>query len=330
MNFATWSLRNPIPAVLLFVLLALAGLYGFRKLSIQEMPDMDLPLVNVTLSQPGAAPAQLETEVARKVENSVATVSGLRHVRTTITDGQVQIQAEFALEKSLSDALIETKDAVDRVRSDLPQELLQPAISAVTETDVPVLTYSISSQTMDEVALSWFVDDVLSKLLAEVPGVGRVQRLGGVQREIRVDVDPVQMNALGITAAEISRALRRTQQDSSGGRGQLGGQEQSVRTVASVRQASDLLAMPVILTTGDKVRLDQIATVHDTAAERSQAALLDGKPVIGFSIHRTKGFDETRIAKGVTQALKKLTAESASLEFSLISGTVAHTLSTLR
>jgi multidrug efflux pump subunit AcrB len=326
MNFATWSLRNPIPAILLFVLLTLAGLYGFRQLPIQALPDMDLPSVNVTLAQPGAAPAQLETEVARKVEDSLARISGLRHTRTTITDGQVQIQAEFALEKSLSDALIETKDAVDRVRSDLPTELLQPAVSAQTVSGSPILTYSISSQTMDEVALSWFVDDTLSKVLVNVPGVGRVQRLGGVQREIRVDVDPVQMNALGVTAADVSRALRRTQQDSSGGRGQLGGEEQSLRTVASVRQADELRAMPVILATGGKVRLDQVATVHDTSAERSQAALLDGKPVIGFTVQRTKGFDETRIAAGVTEALQQLQAEHTSLQVTPISGSVAYTL----
>ena len=326
MNFATWSLRNPIPAVLLFALLTLAGLYGFRQLPIQALPDMELPSVTVTLSQPGAAPAQLETEVARKVEDSLALVSGLRHTRTTITDGQVQIQAEFALEKSLSDALIETKDAVDRVRSDLPTDLLQPAVSAQTVSSSPILTYSISSQDMDEVALSWFVDDTLSKKLVDVPGVGRVQRLGGVQREIRVDVDPVQMNALGVTAADVSRALRRTQQDSSGGRGQLGGEEQSLRTVATVRQADELRAMPVILASGGKVRLDQVASVHDTAAERTQAALLDGKPVIGFTIQRTKGFDETRIAAGVTQALQELQAQHRSLQVTPISGSVAYTL----
>ncbi len=326
MNFATWSLRNPIPAVLLFVLLTLAGLYGFRQLPIQALPDMELPSVTVTLSQPGAAPAQLETEVARKVEDSLSLISGLRHTRTTITDGQVQIQAEFALEKALSDALIETKDAVDRVRSDLPTDLLQPAVSAQTVSGSPILTYSISSQAMDEVALSWFVDDTLSKKLVDVPGVGRVQRLGGVQREIRVDVDPVQMNALGVTAADVSRALRRTQQDSSGGRGQLGGEEQSLRTVATVRQADELRAMPIALATGGKVRLDQIATVHDTAAERTQAALLDGKPVIGFTIQRTKGFDETRIAEGVTQALQQLQAEHTSLQVTPISGSVAYTL----
>jgi multidrug efflux pump subunit AcrB len=131
MNFATWSIRNPIPAILLFGLLALAGAWGFHKLPIQNFPDLDFPAVTITLTQPGAAPAQLETEVARKVENSLSTLAGLRHIRTSVTDGQVAITVEFILEKNLSNAVIETKDAVDRVRSDLPAELLQPTVSAV-------------------------------------------------------------------------------------------------------------------------------------------------------------------------------------------------------
>src|SRR5215469_2116810 len=131
MNFATWSIRNPIPAILLFALLALAGAWGFHNLPIQNFPDLDFPAVNITLTQPGAAPAQLETEIARKVESSLATLSGLRHIRTAITDGQVAITIEFVLEKNLSDAVIETKDAIDRVRSDLPVELLQPTVSSV-------------------------------------------------------------------------------------------------------------------------------------------------------------------------------------------------------
>ncbi|WP_115560790.1 efflux RND transporter permease subunit [Xanthomonas arboricola] len=326
MNFATWSLRNPIPAVLLFFLLTLAGVYGFRNLSIQALPDMDLPTVTVALTQPGAAPAQLETEVARKVEDSIATVSGLRHLRTTISDGQVQIVAEFHLEKSLSDALIETKDAVDRVRSSLPPELLQPAISAVTETGTPILTYAVTSTTLDETALSWFVDDTVSKALLKVPGVGRVQRLGGVQREIRVEVDPVQMTALGVTTSDVSRALQQTQQDSSGGRVQLGGAEQSVRTLAGVQQAAQLPGMSIALATGGSVRLEQIARVRDGIADRRQAALLDGKPVIGLSLYRTKGFDETKIAEGVAQALQQLQHTDPSLRITPVSGTVAYTL----
>ncbi len=326
MNFATWSIRNPIPAILLFALLTLAGCWGFHKLPIQNLPDLDLPTVNVSLTQPGAAPAQLETEVARKVENSLATLAGLRHLRTSITDGQVTIAVEFVLEKNLSDALIETKDAVDRVRSDLPTDLQQPTVSAVTVGGEATLVYSITSSRMDEEALSWFVDDTVSRTALAVPGVGRFERVGGVQREVRIEVDPVRLAALGVTAADVSHALRSAEQESSGGRGQLGRAEQSVRTIATVRQAADLDAMPITLPSGQEVRLDQVATVRDTIAERAQAALLDGKPVVGFKIYRARGFDETRMAQAVKEALKKLATADPTLSFTPISGTVDYTL----
>jgi multidrug efflux pump subunit AcrB len=325
-NFATWSIRNPIPSILLFILLSLAGFWGFARLPIQDLPDLELPAVTITLTQPGAAPAQLETEVARKVEDALATLSGLRHIRTSITDGVVSIQAEFVLEKPLSDALIETKNAVDRVRSNLPTDLQQPTVAAVTFAGSPILTYAVSSSRMDEEALSWFVDDALAKAVLDVGGVDRMDRVGGVQREIRVEVDPVRLAALGVTAADLSRALRDVQQESSGGRSQLGGAEQSIRTVALAGQAFDLAAFPIALPGGRHVRLDEVATVHDTYAERTQAALLDGRPAIGFNVYRARGSDETKVAEGVTAALARLQAADPALEVELVSSSVAYTL----
>ncbi|HSI84550.1 MAG TPA: efflux RND transporter permease subunit, partial [Candidatus Methylacidiphilales bacterium] len=326
MNFATWSIRNPIPSILLFILLTLAGWRAFHKLSVQNFPDIDLPTVHITLAQPGAAPAQMETEVARKVEDSLATLSGLKHIRTAITDGMVQIFVEFVLEKKLSDALIETKDAVDRVRSDLPLDLLQPSVTAVLVGGQAIQTFAVASTKLDEEALSWYVDDVVGKAVLTVPGVGRFERTGGVQREIRVEVDPVRMAAMGVTAVDVSRALRQVQQESSGGRGQLGQAEQSVRTVATVRQAQELAALPIVLPNGREVRLDQIATVHDTVAERTQAGLLDGKPVVGFKIYRAKGYDETKIAESVQKVVNQLAAADPSLTVTKVSSTVDYTL----
>lgn len=326
MNFATWSIRNPIPTIILFLLLALAGLWGFHTLAIQNIPDIDLPTVNVTLTEPGAAPAQLETQVARRVEDSLATLSGLKHIKTSITDGEVSMGVEFVLEKSLAAALIETKDAVDRVRSDLPADLQQPTVQAVTIGGDVTLLYAIASSRMDEEALSWFVDDTVGKAVLAVPGVGRFERIGGVQREVRIEVDPIALAAQDVTAADVSRALRQVQQESSGGRGQLGAAEQAVRTIATVHQAKDLEALPIALPSGRQVRLDQVAIVRDATAELAQTALLDGKPAVGFKIYHAKGFDETQIAIGVDAALGHLKSADASLNYRHISGSVAYTL----
>lgn len=320
MNFATWSIRNPIPSILLFVLLALAGLWGFRQLPTQDLPDFDLPMVTVTLTQPGAAPAQLETEVARRVEDSLATLNGLNHLRTSITDGLVSIQVEFVLEKKLSDALIETKNAVDSIRTELPADLLQPTVSASTSVGQPVLTYAISSARLDEEQLSWLVDDRVAKAVLAVSGVGRFERLGGVEREVRIEVDPQRMQALGVTAADVSNALRQIQLESSGGRGQWSGEEQSVRTIATVRQASELKELRITLPSGKSFRLDQIARIEDGPADPTQAALLDGNQVVGFNVYRARGFDEVRLAEGVREALQDLQQNEPDLKFSEISG----------
>ena len=326
MNFATWSIRHPIPAILLFILLTFAGLWGFQQLPTQNLPDLDLPMITVTLTQPGAAPAQLETEVARKVEDSLATLNGMRHLRTSITDGLVTIQVEFNLEKHLSDALIETKNAVDSIRSDLPAELQEPTVSTRRSIGGAVLTYAVLSDRYDEEALSWFIDNTLAKAVLAVPGVGRMDRIGGVRREVLIEVDPVRMTGLGITAADVSRALRQIQQQSSGGRGQLGGEEQSVRVVATVQQAAELADLHIPLADGRNIRLDQIATIRDGAAAHTQAALLDGEPVVGFSVYRAKGFDEVKIADGVRSALDKIQEREPSLKLTSLSGSIEETV----
>ncbi len=326
MSFATWSIRNPIPSILLFMLLTLAGVVGFRALPIQNFPDMELPAVTITLSLPGAAPSQLETEVARKVEDSLATVSGLKHISTAITDGTVTMTVEFVLEKALSEALIESKDAVDRVRSELPVDLLQPTVSAIHVAAEPLVTYAISSTRMDEEALSWFVEDTVAKTLLAVKGVGKFERIGGVDREIRITVDPVKMAALDVTATAISRALKQVQMESSGGRTEVGNIEQSVRTVATAARAADLAAMPIALLDGRTVRLDQVATISDGFAERSQQALLDGKPTVGFRYFRAKGFDETQITEAASAALETLKQAHPDLTITLVNSPVTYTL----
>lgn len=308
-NVSAWSIRNPTPSILLFLMLTLAGLIGFQSMKIQNFPDIDLPMVSITASLPGASPGQLETEVARKIENSLATVQGLKHQYTTIQDGTVSITAEFRLEKPPQEAVDDVRDAVSRVRSDLPAELRDPVIKKVDLAGTPILTYTVASGQMDDEALSWFVDNQVTKAMLAVRGVGAVSRVGGVSREVRVELDPARLLALNATAADISRQLRSVQQEASGGRADLGGAEQSVRTIATVQSAEQLAAMEVALSDGRRIRLDQVAKVHDTVAEPRSAALLNGKPVVGFEIVRSRGAGEIEVTDGVRAALDKLKAE---------------------
>ncbi|GAB2890460.1 efflux RND transporter permease subunit [Paraburkholderia jirisanensis] len=325
MNLATWSIRNPIAGIMLFVVLALAGAIGFHRLPVQAWPDVLLPTVEITLTQPGAAPAQLETEVVRKVENALATMASVKHILTTVTDGKVVIAVQFELGKDLSNALIESKNTVDSIRPQLPADLEQPIVEPVNSTGEPVLVYSASSSSMSESELSWYVDDTIAKAVLAVPGVGAFHRIGGVQRQVQVEVDPTQMAALGISAADVSRALRSMQQQSSGGRAELGGSDQSIRVIATVHEARELANFPLVLGDGRTVRLNQFATVSDGHAQRTQMALLDGKPVVGFSVSRAKGYDETLVAAHVKSTLKELQSHDPGLHLLATDGTITGT-----
>ncbi len=314
MNVSAWSIRNPIPAILLFLLLTLAGLVAFKGMKVQQFMDVDLPTVTVSASLPGAAPAQMETEVARKIENSVATLQGVKHIYTTVQDGTATLTVEFRLEKPTQEAVDDVRDALSRIRSDLPGDLKDPVVSKVSVAGAPILTYTVASSRLDEEALSWFVDNTVAKAILSARGVGAVARVGGVSRELRVELDPARLLALGASAADISRQLRQIQQEASGGRADIGGVEQSVRTIGTVGSATELAAMDIVLGDGRHVRLDQIATVSDDIAERRSAALLNGKPVVGFEISRSKGAGEIEVAQAVAVVLARLRAEHPDIE----------------
>jgi multidrug efflux pump subunit AcrB len=306
MNVSAWSIRNPIPSVLAFVMLTFLGVMAFKAMKIQLFPDIDLPMITVTSTLPGASPDQMEVEVARKIENSLASLQGLKHIYTQIKDGSAIVSAEFRLERDSRLALEDVRSAVSRIRGDLPREMLDPVVNKVELSGKPILTYTITAPKMSEEELSWFVDNNITKLLLGVKGVGAVARVGGVTRQVRVELDPAKLLALNLTASEVSSQLRQIQQEAPGGRTDLGGSEQSVRTVATVQTAEQLAQMEISLRDGRRVRLDQVADVRDTIAERRSAALLDGMPVVGFEINRSLGAGDLDVADGVISALAKL------------------------
>ncbi len=306
MNFSAFSIRNPIPAILLFILLSIAGVLAFKAIGVQDFPDIELPMVTVEAQLPGAAPATLETEVARKLENSIATLQGIKNLYTKILEGVVVITVEFVLEKDPMEAVNDVRDAVARVRAELPADVRDPTVVRATTAGKPLLTYAVTSKQVDEEALSWFVDNTVAKQLLTANGVGRVKRMGGLTREVRVELDPARMAALNVTAAEVSRRLRQIQQEAPGGRGDVGGAEQAVRTIATASSADELGKLDFSLQDGRRVRLNQIATIVDATAERRSIALVNGQTVVAFEIMRSKGANEVALAQEVRQVIAKL------------------------
>ncbi len=322
MNVSAWAIRNPIPALLAFAMLTFLGFMAFKDMKIQMFPDIDLPMITVTASMPGASPDQMEVEVARKIENALASAQGLKHLYAQVKEGNAVVSAEFRLERDSHAALEDVRSAMSRIRSDLPREMLDPVINKVEMASKPILIYTIAVPNMSEEALSWYVDNNISKQLLGVKGVGMVNRVGGVTRQIRVEIDPVKLLALNLTAAEISTQLRQIQQEAPGGRAELGGMEQAVRTVATVKSAEQLGQMEIGLKDGRRVRLDQVATVSDAIAERRTAALHNGLPVVGFEILRSLGASDVEVAKGVSQVLDKIKENNKEVAIDRVFNTV--------
>ena len=326
MNFATWSIRNPIAVIVLFALLAMSGLWSFGRLPIQDMPDIEQPTVNLELSQPGVTPSQLETEVARPVENAIASLDRLAHMTTTITDGRVAIQIGFDLSKPLSEALSEVKEAVDGVRPTLPEDLQEPSVSAIKVGGDPILVYAVKSSQMDEEALSWFLDDVVARKISKVPGVGRFLRVGGVDREITVEIDSEAAMAIGVTPLIVSRALESMQKQLSGGRGKFGERDQSVRVSALAPDAASVEDIAIALPNGGYAKLREIAKVQDGIQERAEVALLNGQTAVGFKVFPARGADVIKVAREVEAGLDAVVAATPGLRVELLTSTVDQAL----
>ena len=323
MNISAWAIKNPIPSILLFGMLCLVGLMSFRATNVQDFPDIEVPIVTVTTRLEGASPTQMETEVARKIENAVASIGLVKHIHSSISDSRAIITVEFDLEKDNTEAINDVRDAISRVRGDLPGEIKDPIITKANTSGRPILTYSVTSAQLDEQDISWYVDNDVAKAMLTVKGVGRVTRIGGLDREIRVEIDPAKLLALKVPAADISRQIKRIQQESSGGLGEVSGAEQSVRTLSTVASAEELAAMDIALPDGRRYRLEQLAKVTDTQAEQSGMALVNGKPVVAFEITRTKGASEITVAKGVRAAVAKLNEAHGTLKITEVVDNVA-------
>jgi multidrug efflux pump subunit AcrB len=321
-NLSRWGIQYPLPSVLLFVVLVIAGLWGWRQLPISQLPDIQLPTIQVTVNLSGAPPSTIETDVTRKVEDAVASIPDIRRLNSSVSEGTSVTRIEFELGRDIDRALDEVRDAVARVRRDLPQDIDEPVVQRIALVGGTLMAYAVESDRLAPDELSWFVDDKVTKALFSVSGVGSVTRVGGVDREVRVDLRPEALQALGVTAGSVSAQLARLQVERPGGRTETGGAEQSVRTVAVVRNAQDLADYPIYLPDGRSVRLSAIATVIDGAGEPRAAAMLDDRQVVGFSTRRTSGSSEVTVGDGIRERIAQLQAEHPEVRFTEVQSTV--------
>jgi len=325
MNLSTWSIRHPVPPIALFVVLCVAGLVSFVRLPVTQMPNVDLPVVLVSVSAAGTAPSEMAAQVVQPIEDALSGIAGLRHIEASAQDGIAQLTIQFEFGTNTDRALNDVKDAVTTARASMPDTATDPVVQRLDFTGRPILTYAISDQTRSIEELSSFIDDVVARALQGGAGVGSVSRLGGAEREIRVDLDPDRLLALNLSATAISQQLAQTNLDQGGGQGDLFGSEYVIRALGSASTLAQLAATPIRLPTGQTVPLNQLGTVTDGAGEASTFALFDGRPVVAFGVFRATGASDLVAAESAQERLAELQAQYPDTEFLLIDDATIYT-----
>ena len=305
MNISAYSIKNPLVAILIFVLLTMLGVFGFRQMKVQQFPDIDFPVVATTITLNGATPDQLENDIAKKLENKLANVQGVKNIRTTLQTGVATVLTEFELEKDLSEAVDDVRSAVSEVQGSLPAAANEPIIAKLSTSGFPVVTYSVTSETMTPAELSWFVDDAVTKRLSNISGVGSIDRIGGIERQIQVLPNKDKLAALLMPIGQLSNQLYAKWQDMTGGEAKVDNQTQTIRVKGMGSDTHELGALQVATATG-VVRLDSLATIEDTHAEITSLAELNGDSVVAFSITRSKGAGEVAVVAAVDAEIEKL------------------------
>ncbi|HRN88072.1 MAG TPA: efflux RND transporter permease subunit [Hyphomicrobium sp.] len=326
LNVSAWAIRNPVPSIVLFLVLMVLGMQAFQALPVTRFPNIDVPLIQIRIYQAGAAPTELETQVTKRVEDAVSGVNGVKHITSTVTEGASLTSIEFRLEIDSDRALNDVKDAVQRIRTDLPRTIEEPVVTRVELEGLPIVTYAARAPGMTPEEISWFVDDTVSRMLQGVPGVSEVRRMGGVEREIRIDLDPDRLLSFGVTAGDVNAQVRASNINLAGGRGEIAGREQAIRTLASKVTVSELAATMVALPGGRKVRLDELGTVTDSIAEPRTFAKLDGEFIVAFSVSRAKGASDTVVAAAVAERLKEIETRYPDVAIQRIDNTVDYTM----
>ena len=325
MNFSAWSIRNPVAPLLAFFMLMVLGWQSFNALPITRFPNIDVPLVAVTVTQSGAAPAEMETQITKEIEDAVAGLTGAKNVNSTVTDGVSTTVVEFRMEVPTEQAVQDVKDAIDQIRGDLPGSIDAPIVSKIDIEGQAIMTYAVTSpgKTLEE--LSWFVDDSVTRALQGRPGIGRVSRFGGAEREIQIDLDLARLNSLGITAQEVSQQLSSSNINLGSGTAELGNSEQAIRTLGDQATVESLRTMTIALPSGRNVRLAELGTITDTYEDLKSFTRYDGNQIVSFAVFRSKGASEVSVAELSETTVAELRKAHPDIDIKLIDDTVYYT-----
>ncbi len=324
-NISSWSIRNPVPALVAFTMLTLAGILSFMTMDINNQPDVDFPAAQIIVAQPGAAPTELETQVTQRVEAAVRGINGVDEITSYVSEGNSRTMVQFAIGTPVDRAVNDVRDAIANIRSDLPQGILQPQVQRVDISDGPIGYYSVEAVDMTLEELSWFVDNNVAKKLLSIPGMAQVKREGGVSREIRVILDPARMQSYGLTASQVNDQLRLVNVNAAGGRTEIAGAEQSVRVLGNAGNAYQLGQTQIAVSGGRTIRLGDIAEVKDLYAEQRSFSKKDGRQVLSFAMAKAKGSSDVTVYDEATKVIAQIEKDNPKIKITELFTTVDYT-----
>ena len=306
MTISDFAIKRPIVTVVVMLALVIFGVFSLISLDVDEFPDLTNPVVFVSVPYPGASPSQVEQEVVERMEEAFSGLSGIDEIRSTSLDGFATIIVQFVFGKDPDQASQDVRDAISGIRNDLPVEMKEPVLRKFDPNDLPIVSLVLASDRMSPAEMTLLADPGITRTLRGINGVAQVDVVGGVDREISVDVRPADMASSGVTVAQVVAAVQA--QNLAAPVGQIEGNltEQAIRLRGRLQGPEDFAQLVVSQHNGQLIRLSQVADVRDGTAEQRTLALFNGQPAVGIDITKSKGASTTRVSDAIKAAIAQL------------------------
>ena len=303
------SIKRPVFATVLMLALVTLGVFSYRRLAIDMMPDVEIPFLSIVTQYPGASPETVERELSKRIEQAVNPISGVKHVFSTSREGLSVVYVEFNLEVKINDVAQDARAKISAIRNDLPAGIEEPVIQKLDIGGMAVLSVAVRSDQLTPRELTTLVDRKVKRRLENLPGVGKVDLVGESLREVAVDLDPTRLDALGLGVDEVVAGLSGENVNTPLGRLSRGDQEMPVRVSGKPKEVDGFRSMVVATRGGVPVSLGEIAAVRDTVEEKRKLALVSGVPAVALDVYKQSKANTVGVVEAVTKELDQLRGE---------------------
>lgn len=300
------AIRRPVFTAMIMLGLVVLGFFSYRRLPIDQFPEIDLPIVTIQTTLPGASAEGVEQELTRPMEEAFNPVQGVRNITSVSLEGVSQIIIEFELGRAVDDAAQDIRSKIEGIRRNLPSDIDPPVVQKLDPAAQPIVSLALSSTTLPLVQLTTLADEALRRRLENVSGVGEVRVTGGAEREVRVYLHPARLQALGVTVPEVVGALGRQNLEVPAGRITRGATEQLVRVAGRIQRPEQFGDVIVATRGGQPVRVRDVATVQEGSPDERSMALFDGARAVAIDILKVSGANTVSVADGVKAVLAEL------------------------